>query len=200
MGKRCKVKAPHYILVTSNKGEDYLQNVGFAMEKVVLELTTLGIATCWLECDLKREDIFEFIDLKDYEDIKDMEVPCAIIAFGYPEKSERLFKRIGSKVDRYKARQISKKADRKFMKCLEAARMAPSIKNCQPWFYLKDRKGFHLYSKIQKKSIDEMAKISLGTSLYHFDLACRKNNMPVEYEKSEFKKKRGKEYFISIIY
>ena len=64
MGKNCKVKAPHYIIITSNKGEDYLQNIGFAMEEVVLKLTTLGIATCWLECNIKREDILEFVDLE----------------------------------------------------------------------------------------------------------------------------------------
>ena len=39
MGKSFNIKAPHYIVVTSNKGEDYLQNVGFALEKVVLKLT-----------------------------------------------------------------------------------------------------------------------------------------------------------------
>ncbi len=38
MGKECKVKAPHYIVVTSDKGEDYLQNIGFATEGVVYVL------------------------------------------------------------------------------------------------------------------------------------------------------------------
>ena len=55
MGKNCKVKAPHYIIITSNNGEDYLQNIGFAMEEVVLKLTTLGLATCWLECHIQIE-------------------------------------------------------------------------------------------------------------------------------------------------
>ena len=27
MGKNCKVKSPHYIIITSDKGEDYLQNI-----------------------------------------------------------------------------------------------------------------------------------------------------------------------------
>ena len=34
IGKESEVKAPHYIIITSNKGEDYLQNVGFAIEKL----------------------------------------------------------------------------------------------------------------------------------------------------------------------
>ena len=69
MGKNCKVKSPHYIIITSDKGEDYLQNIGYAMEEVVLKLTSLGIATCWLECNIKREDILEFVDLESEEDL-----------------------------------------------------------------------------------------------------------------------------------
>ena len=29
LGKESAIKAPHYVLITSNKGEDYLQNIGF---------------------------------------------------------------------------------------------------------------------------------------------------------------------------
>lgn len=40
------------------------------MEEVVLKLTTLGLATCWLECNIKREDILEFVQLKDSDEEK----------------------------------------------------------------------------------------------------------------------------------
>lgn len=211
MGKKCKVKAPHYILVTSDKGDDYFQNIGFAMEKVVLQLTTLGLGTCWLECNLKREDIVEFVNLEsNYEDnevaeyeneeleIVNLEHPYAIIAFGYPEKSEELFRKIDSKVDREKVKDISKKVDNHFIDCLEAVRMAPSVKNCQPWFFINDKKGFHIYEKSQKKSIDNMSKISMGIALRHFDLACKNKDIQVRYEKIDCKKRVGKEYFTSI--
>ena len=65
LGKESGVKAPHYILITSNKGEDYLQNIGFAIEKLILELTCLGVGTTWLKCKLKKEDIKEFIQLDE---------------------------------------------------------------------------------------------------------------------------------------
>lgn len=208
LGKNCKVKAPHYILVTSNKGEDYLQNIGFAMESVVLQLTALGIATCWVECTLKREDVEEFVDLEKIEeeiveeneeiDLSNIEEPCAIIAFGYPEKSEELFKNLEAKADREKIKDISKKVDSSWNACLEAVRMSPSVKNCQPWFFVNDKKGFHLYERNQKKSIADMSKISMGVALRHFDLACKKDEIEVEYEKIEAKKRIGKEYFISI--
>ena len=69
MKKDCNIKAPHYILVTSNKGEDYLQNIGFVIENVVLQLTTLGLGTCWIECNLSQEDVKEIIDI-DTESIE----------------------------------------------------------------------------------------------------------------------------------
>ena len=67
LGKEFEIKAPHYILITSNKGEDYLQNVGFAMEKLILELTCLGVGTSWIKCKLKREDVKEFIQLDEID-------------------------------------------------------------------------------------------------------------------------------------
>lgn len=212
MGKKCKVKAPHYILVTSNKGDEYLQNIGYAMEKVVLQLTTLGLATCWLECTVNRDDITEFIDLKDCEeeidltekleesneDIDNTEYPVAIISFGYPEESQELFRNLDSKVDREKIKDISKRVDKEWNEYLDAVRMAPSVKNIQPWFFVNDRRGFHIYQKSQKKSLDDMSKISMGIALRHFDIVCEVKETNVKYEKIDARKRIGKEYFISI--
>lgn len=219
MGKKCKVKAPHYIIVTSNKGDDYLQNIGYAMEKVVLQLTTLGVATCWLECTVDRADITEFINLGQCEEsidvineseqsdelneneedkIDNVEYPFAIIAFGYPAKSEELFRSLDSKLDREKIKDISKKVDGKWNECLEAVRISPSVKNTQPWFFINDKRGFHIYEKNQKKSINAMSKISMGIALRHFDIACKSKEIDVKYGKIETKKRIGKEYFMSI--
>lgn len=132
MGKKCKVKAPHYIIVTSNKGNDYLQNIGFAMEEVVLKLTTLGLATCWLECNIKREDILEFVQLKDSDEEKNdtiveseekneesknvnLEQPYSIIAFGYPDEDEKLF-RTNKDVDRKRISHVCRKLDKNLEK------------------------------------------------------------------------------------
>ena len=61
-----QVKAPHYIIVTSNKGNDYLQNIGFAMEEVSFKTNLLRSRyIAWLKCKLKREDILEFVQLNE---------------------------------------------------------------------------------------------------------------------------------------
>ncbi|MEG1285060.1 MAG: nitroreductase family protein [Romboutsia sp.] len=198
MGKGCKIKAPHYIVVTSNNGDDYLQNIGFAMENVVLQMTTLGLATCWIDCSLKRKDILEFVDLEEIDE-ENPENPYAVIAFGYPEKSDDLFRRKKDKLDREKVKDISKKVDKSFEDAMEAVRFSPSIKNIQPWFFHNSKNGFHIYERNQKRSINDMSKISMGIALRHFDIGCKKSNIDVKYEKLDAKNKIGKIYFISII-
>ncbi|RDY25315.1 hypothetical protein CHL78_018825 [Romboutsia weinsteinii] len=203
MGKECKVKAPHYIVITSNKGEDYLQNVGYIGEEIILKLTSLGIATCWLECDLKRDDILEFIDLDEIDEEDEdreskLEHPCAIIAFGYPEKTKELFRSKKSSVDREKVKDFSKRVDRKWSSILEVVRYAPSIRNEQPWMFYNDKRGFHLYEKKPKKHIEDSSKISMGIALKHFDIACKNSNIEVEYKKVEAKKRLGKKYFMTV--
>ncbi len=227
MGKKCNIKAPHYIVVTSDKGEDYLQNVGFALENVVLKLTSLGLATCWIESKLKREDILEFINLdtpeidEENEEVGiNLEEPIAVIAFGYPDKETNLFRKKDDKLDRKRINHISRKLDRRWIKILKAVRVAPSIKNTQPWmfynklkavrvapsikntqpwmFYNKDN-NIYIYQENQKKSIEDMSKISMGIALRHFDLACKNYDMNIMYEKTKPRRKIGKKYFITAV-
>ena len=207
MGKKHKLKAPHYIVLTSNKGENYLENIGFAAEEIVLQLTILGVATCWLECDLKREDILEFTDIKDIDENdeevdnieENLEYPLALIAFGYPEVSEKLFREQGDEIDRKSIKQVCKKIDKEYTNIIEAVRLAPSIKKSQPWVLYKDVDGFSIYEEKQKKYIRDMSKISMGIALKHLDIACNKNNIDVVYEKRNKKNKVGKEYYINVI-
>lgn len=215
MGKSCRVKAPHYIIVTSNKGNDYLQNIGYAMEEVVLKLTTLGIATCWLECNIKREDILEFVELPQlHEEQKNIEIeseekdeeleevnleqPYSIIAFGYPEESEKLF-RINKDVDRKRINHVCRKIDKNLEKIVEALRWAPSMKNSQPWMLYNNSNMVHLYEEKQKKNLKDTNKISMGIALRHFDIACNKFGLEVDYSKVDVKKRMAKEYYITAI-
>ena len=198
MGKKCKVKAPHYIIVTSNKGNDYLQNI--------------GLATCWLECNIKREDILEFVQLKDSDEEKNdtivkseekneesknvnLEQPYSIIAFGYPDEDEKLF-RTNKDVDRKRISHVCRKLDKNLEKIVEALRWAPSVKNSQPWILYNNSNMVHLYEEKQKKNIKDN-KISMGIALRHFDIACNKFGLEVDYSKIDVKKRMAKEYYIT---
>ncbi|MGL5314266.1 MAG: nitroreductase family protein [Peptostreptococcaceae bacterium] len=211
MGKKCKVKSPHYIVVTSTKGEGYLENIGFAVEEVVLQLTTLGLATCWLECELKRDDILEFTQLEELEELeeveseenddveKNLEEPYAIIAFGYAEESQKLFRSEDDEIDRKNKKHVCKKIDEEYSDIIEAVRLSPSIKNSQPWVLYRDTDGFDIYEEKQKKNIMDMSKISMGIALRHLDIACKKHEITVRYENHDKKNKVGKKYYITTI-
>ena len=211
--KHCKVKAPHYIIVTSNHGNDYLQNIGFAMEEVVLKLTTLGLATCWLECNIKRDEILELLELDDKYEENDttveldekekelneevnLEQPYAIIAFGYPEENEKLF-RDNDDIDRKRIKHVCKKLDKRLEKIVEALRWAPSMKNSQPWMLYNNSNMIHLYEEKQKKNLKDTNKISMGIALRHLDIACNKFGLEVDYSKMSVKKRMAKEYYIT---
>lgn len=215
IGKEYGVKAPHYILITSNKGEDYLQNVGFAVEKLILELTCLGIGTSWLKCQLKRDDIKEFVQLDEtdneiYEDDEDeyenideseLEYPVSLLAIGYPDKYDSLFRKNRKNYDRKRIKEICREFDLKWKDVFEGVSVAPSIINKQPWRFKSKGYGFDLYEDLPKRrlKIENENKISMGVALRHFDICCKENNLQIQYIKKNIKDRRKKEYFISII-
>ena len=209
LGKESAIKAPHYVLITSNKGEAYLQNIGFAMEELILELTCLGVGTSWLQCELKKEDIKEFIQLDEIdneydEDIEidesQIEYPISLIAIGYPDEYDSLFRKSKRSYDRKKIKDICKEFNPKWNDVLEGVRVAPSIMNKQPWIFKEKEYGFDLYEKEPRRrlGIEDENKISMGAALRHFDICCKEKNISEEYIKKNVKDRRRKEYFISI--
>lgn len=212
IGKESEIKSPHYILITSNRGEDYLQNVGFAGEELVLELTCLGVGSTWIKCKLKKEDVEEFVQLDEEmdkffddedEDIDEskIEYPVALLAIGYPDEYDSLFRKSKRSYDRKKMKDICREFSPKWKDILEGVRVSPSILNKQPWVFKEKEYGLDLYECIPKKrlKIEDENKISMGAGLRHFDICCKKNNLDVEYIKKDIKDRRKKEYFISVV-
>ncbi len=74
------IEAPHYILLTSDKADYYLENAGFIGEDLVLKLTDLGVASCWITINDSQK-------LKERLRISGDKVPAALIAFGYENQS-----------------------------------------------------------------------------------------------------------------
>lgn len=70
------IEAPHYILLNSDKADNYLENAGFIGEDLIIKLTDLGISSCWVT-------ITDDEKLKERLRIAEDKVPVALIAFGY---------------------------------------------------------------------------------------------------------------------
>lgn len=80
------IEAPQYILITSEKRENYLENAGFIGEDLILKLTDMGIATCWVT-------ISDAEKMKERLRIASDMVPAGFIAMGY-EDSVKTIKRL----------------------------------------------------------------------------------------------------------
>lgn len=129
------VKAPYYVVLYSEICEDYRKNAGCLMEQLVLYLHTKGIGSCYQGGARVK-----------HEDEKELE-PVMIMAFGYPaeplERDREAFKRM--ELNRFvKVHGNFGKVQRKL---LEAARVAPSAMNLQPWRFVVTDGKIHMFVK-----------------------------------------------------
>ena len=134
-------------------------------------------------------------------DESQIEYPISLIAIGYPDEYDSLFRKSKRSYDRKKIKDICKEFNPKWNDVLEGVRVAPSIMNKQPWIFKEKEYGFDLYEKEPRRrlGIEDENKISMGAALRHFDICCKEKNISVEYIKKNVKDGRRKEYFISII-
>lgn len=191
--KKSRIVAPHYVLITSEIPEEidgHLEGVGFVGEKIVLRLTELGLASCWIGESFDKKAINDFVHLEEGEE------PIALIAFGFPEPREKLFRNSDEKIDRKSLKDIAKNVDDKWIKIIECVRLAPSYKNYQPWRFYSDSGMLNVY--IKKGREVNIDKIDIGIALRHFDIGCKYYGIDFEYKKIDAKKKLRREYYISV--
>ena len=146
-----KWRAPHYLAIYADDSNAGLLSVGYIYEQVVLYLTTLGIGTCWATSISPKEK---------HED--DGTRWAAVIAFGRPDNGNA-FREAGQA----KRKSASEVYDRKD-EMVEAARLAPSSMNNQPWKFEHDGSDILVYCKKQgllKKWMVSQNRIDIGIAL-----------------------------------
>lgn len=146
------VKSPHYFVISSEKKEGYLENVGFMFQQMDLYLSSLGLGSCWLGMARVAEKIntnLEFV---------------IILAFGKPLESPY---RELSEFKRKSLDEISNKVDDR----LEPARLAPSATNSQPWYFVIEDDNIHVYraklNPVKALIYEKMNAIDMGIMLAH---------------------------------
>ena len=170
-------------------------DLGYCLEKVVLEATALGLGTCWLGGTFKRSRFARWMELADDELLP------VIIPVGYPAKKKGLAEAIvpsGSSGRRKLWTELFFIEDGKtplteeeagpYRSALEAVRLAPSALNGQPWRIIKDSEGcYRLYLRENRLYNRGMGKlrlqhIDIGIAMAHFELAAREQALPGEWE------------------
>lgn len=178
-----QVKAPYYVALYSENGEDSLVNAGCLMEQLSLYLHTKGIGSCYQGAAHICRDPEKELEL------------VMIMAFGRPaeplERSREEFHREELK-HLLRVHGSFGKVQRKL---LEAARLAPSAMNLQPWKFVVTDNQVHLFVKkpgrIGYRIRQDWNLFDAGIVLSHllitseelwFNLECRKLDSVAEKE------------------
>ncbi|MEM0448449.1 MAG: nitroreductase family protein [Methanomassiliicoccales archaeon] len=151
-----KVPAPHYLAIYSEQKDGYLPNAGFMLQQMDLYLSSHGIGSCWQGSPKPPRELRE-ISGKSF---------IIMLALGKPE--EPLHRMSLSEFKRYPLTKITDIQGKETL--LEAARLAPSGMNKQPWFFTgsEDIIDAYVSTSLVMKELNE---IDLGIALCHLWLA-----------------------------
>jgi nitroreductase len=176
IGNFIKVTAPHYLIVTSEQKLGYMENAGYTVEKVVLKLTFMGIATCWLGGNIKENELKEAISIPENHKF------IVMVSLGYPMDKENLYRESTKEAKRKEISEFARSSkdesyDEIWQVPLEAVRIAPSAANTQPWRFVIEDKKAHVFCEgpsnfITKKLLGEINTLDVGIALSHLQLAA----------------------------
>ncbi|MGN1319429.1 MAG: nitroreductase family protein [Lachnospirales bacterium] len=179
------IKAPNYVLITSEDADGYMLNAGFVGEDIVLKLTDLGLASCWVTIN----------DTEKFKKRFNLEkVPVVLIAFGY-ENSVSSTKRLDifnisnvtlKKRSNYEAPKLyvddaiyyedmGIKADNSTLdhytdlyQALVSACCAPSFLNRQPYRFVINKGNFILAALEDEMTDANDYELNLGIVMLNF--------------------------------
>lgn len=140
------VKAPYYLVLYSEEKDRALMNAGYLMEQLSLYLCTRGLGSCFVGNPILK---------KKYQRRGNKKL-MTVLAFG---KAKGSCVRKQAEARRLSLNELCvyKETPRQWMnQLLEAARMAPSSMNSQPWRFVVFDSRIHIFSK--KNANDRLGK------------------------------------------
>ena len=152
-----KVDAPHFLVMFSEAKDGYLTNAGFMLQQMDLFLSAKGIGSCWQGGPKLTRKATRLSDLGF----------VTSIAFGSPVGD--IHRKNLSEFERKPLAKITDIEGHDDL--LEAARLAPSAANNQPWYFTGGNGVIHVHSA-RSLVLDRMNRISSGIALCHLWLAA----------------------------
>lgn len=131
------VKSPYYLVLYSEEKDRAMMNAGYLMEQLSLYLCTRGLGSCFIGNPMIR---------KKYQRRGNKKM-MVVLAFG-KARGNCSRKQIEAKRLTLDELCVYKETPRQWMKqLLDAARMAPSSMNSQPWRFVVFDSRIHIFSK-----------------------------------------------------
>jgi nitroreductase len=189
------LKAPYYICLSSEKKEDYLLNAGYLMQMLNLYIESKGLGACFIGAASPGRALKASMKY-DY-----------VIALAFGKTNEPLY-RSSDEAKRYPESEIvvyKEDVSPDIRKILDAARLAPSAYNLQPWRFVVYSNRIHVFAKKSvfiARLLDNKKMIDIGIMLANLLLAAEELWVDVKTTKSETLKSkpfRKNEYVLTIL-
>ncbi len=162
------------------------ENLGYLGEAMILEATTLQLGTCWVGGFFREEEVKRFITLQPNE-----RVVC-VCPVGYPMLrlglKDMLYKRLAHSNQRKALGEIAGGIGQErwpewVRSGLDAARIAPSAVNRQPWHFEVAENSVALSAIGQDATETKLGKrLDCGIAMLHFELGARHTGIKGEWE------------------
>ena len=173
----------------------YLEDFGYAMERLILKATDLGLGTCWLGGFFTRGSFSRRIGAAPGERIPSVAAVGRILDL--EDARDGLFRR-RTGGSRRKAWEVlfhdggfdvplAREAAGAYASPLEMVRGAPSASNRQPWRVVRSGASWHFFirrtpgypPRISRilMGIEDLQRVDSGIAMSHFELAAREQGL-----------------------
>ncbi|MCI9487735.1 MAG: nitroreductase [Lachnospiraceae bacterium] len=188
------VKAPYYLVFFSEPGEQAMVNAGYLLEQIVLYMTGHGVGTCY-------QGAAKAVGLSGPAGME----AVMVVAFGYAD--EKLHR------ESFRAKRLPLKELCAFKEdsteetrlMLQAARLAPSAFNRQPWRFIVYQNRLHVFARKEQFPFwarEDRIGFDMGIMLFHMTLAAEECWRDIEFVRKENLASRGMRsgrYFVSVL-
>jgi nitroreductase len=177
VGSYGKIKgAPAFIAFIGNMDSASVQEeVGYTGEGVILEATALGLNTCWVAGFFKPENVASLVEIKSNERV------LAVTPVGYARRFESLEEKSMTGFGRTHRRLpvsrliggLGQGALPEWVRAsIQAARLAPSAVNRQPWGFDVEEDGMIVYVRTGGPEFSVSKRLDCGIAMLHIEVAA----------------------------
>jgi nitroreductase len=178
--------APGFLAFVADTADPGMQEkIGYTGEAVVLEATRLGLGTCWVALTYNAKRVSSIIKLAAGEKL------VAVSPVGYTLEQwtfeEKVFTLFGTMHQRKPLDSMVtglKETDRPAWAkaALEAARLAPSATNRQPWSFDVGNDGIIVSIKASGMEFNVSKRLDCGIAMLHVELGAMSSDMTGSWE------------------
>ena len=161
------------------------EEVGFTGEGVILEATTLGLNTCWVAGFFKPESAASLVEIKSNERV------LAITPVGYARSIESLEEKLMTgfgrhhrrlPIPRLMSRLGSDDLPEWIKESIQAARLAPSAINRQPWGFDVTGDTITVYVRTGGPEFTVSKRLDCGIAMLHIEVAAMSSGIRGEWQ------------------